>query len=469
MYKKIMLILMVVIMATASSCTYRRSVPPNETPTPQQQQQQQQPAPSSEAPREDKLAKTDRENIEENINGFDLEDDLRITENTHDGEESGISSLSQEQKEQVLENIGEKSTNTVLHQYDTFLPETITDAVQYLAYNLSFDYFLITTEDGAEVRESPLPEAAVIAQVESLDKVSLLQRAEGEEIEGSNIWYRVALENDNQVAEGYLHSTTGTPRTFQFDKMEEAVNQLRQQIAEGELHFISNYKNENGTPPQEGDAAVDEHGYRVYHSAPAYEEANVEAEFRYIPDGMLVRILDETEDFYHIHAPTFDGNYYVPKQYIDPDVTLSQLNHVIVVDRDQQNQASFEVDENGLNLISYTLATTGIPGDFSFETTLGSYKAIAKRERFEYLQSGTQEIAGYAPFAIRFTGGAYIHGVPVAYEEEDGEKIDPGLIEYLHTIGTSPRSNMCVRNFTSHAEFLYNWMDNENGAVIVIE
>jgi len=460
MYRKINLILMVIIIVAVSSGVYRRTVPPGETPAPRQQ---------TDLPREDRLAKSDREAVEENINGFSIEDDLKLTQTTRREEKNRISCLSQQQKTQVLKNIGSKKMNTVLHEYNTTLPQGINDAVQYTQYNFSFDYFLVTAENGADIRENPAPDATVVARVENLDKVSLLQRVEGEEMEGSTLWYRVAFGNGNKTNEGYLHSTAGTPRNFRFDRMQDAVNQLRQQVAQGGLHFISNYKNQNGAPPQKGDAAVDEYGYRFYHSAPAYEQADTDSDFRYIPDGMLVRILDETDELYHVNVPTFGGDYYIPKKYIDPDVTLSQLNHVVVVDRNQQNQASFELGENGLNLVSYTLSTTGFPGDFSFETTLGSYKAIEKKDRFEYLKNDTQEIAGYAPFAVRFTGGAYIHGVPVAYEKQDGERVDPGPIEYLHTIGTFPRSNMCVRNYTSHAEFLYNWMDSQNGAVIVIE
>lgn len=444
------------MVVVSSSC---RRVPPEATPTPRR------PTPSTEQSTEDRLAKSEQETVEENINGFGIEDDLRITRD----EENRISGISQQQKTKMLNQIGPKKTNTVIHEYTTILPDDINDAIEYFEYNISYDYFLITAEDDAKIFEDPKPDATEITTIDYLDKVSLLQRVEGDAYQGSNIWYRVAFENGNQINEGYLPSVVGTPRAFRFGDMQSAITQLREQINQGELHFVSNYKNENGAPPQEGDAAVDQFGYRVYHSAPAYEQANTDSNYRYIPDGMLVRILDETDEFYHVNALTFGANYYIPKQYIDQNVTLSQLNHVVVVDRNQQNQASFKLGENGLSLISYTLSTTGIPGDFSFETTLGSYKAIAKRDRFEYLKSGSQDIAGYAPFAIRFTGGAYIHGVPVAYEEQNGEMVDPGRIEYLHTIGTFPRSNMCVRNFTSHAEFLYNWMDTQNGAVIVIE
>jgi hypothetical protein len=345
----------------------------------------------------------------------------------------------------------------------------INNKLQYTYYNISYDYFLITAANGAELKKDPQTGAAVVCRVNSLDKISLLQQVQGETIAGSNIWYRVACTHNNKTEEGYLHSAAGVPRSFKFSKMLEAVNALKQELAKGELHFVRNYKNQNGAPPAKPEGAVDQYGYRSYHSAPGYVMADTSSDFRYIPDGMLVRILGEVNDFYQVYVPTFGGNYFIPKRYIDPAVKLSHLNHVVVVDRNQQNEAVFTVRDSSLDLVSYVLATTGVAKAGSFETTLGSYKAIEKKERFEYLQKGTSEVAGYAPFAIRFTGGAYIHGVPVDYIEQNGQKVDPGITEYLHTIGTVPRSHMCVRNFTSHAKFLYDWLDLQNSAVIVIE
>jgi hypothetical protein len=440
-----------------------RAVPRTEPPNPGQQR------PVPKQGRVDKLAKTDESYIEENINGFGIEEDLRITEITDREGENRVAGLNQEEKMRLLENIEPKKLNTVLEEYASTLPDAITAALQYHKYNISYDYLLITNEEGATIRENPSPNAEVTAEIEYLDKISLLQRVEGESFGGSNIWFRVACGIRGEVNEGYVHSNSAKPRVFRFERMVEVARDLQELLRQGELHFVSNYKNQNGTPPQRGAAAVDEFGYRVYHSAPAYKQADTNSSYRYVPDGMLVRKIGESGDFYHINIPTFGGNFYIPKQFIEQNRTLSSLNHVIVIDRTQQNQGAFEVVGNNLNMVSYSLSTTGLPGEFSFETTLGIFKAIEKRERFEYLKSGTKDIAGYAPFAIRFTGGAYIHGVPVAYEEENGERVDPGLIEYLHTIGTFPRSNMCVRNFTSHAQFLYNWMDIQNGAVIVME
>ena len=460
MNKKTVYVFIFLLVVLTAGYGYFNFIDTDPKETPDQQAEEQ--------PREDRLPKTELEGVEENIHGFDIEDDVEITEELS-REETDVLALKPPVTREMLEDIDPDQENTVLKEYDSQLPENINGELQYFAYNLSYNYFLITEEDGAEIREGPNPANPLIGQVENLSKVSLLQRVEGEEVAGSNIWYRVAAEDGEEINEGYLHSTAGKPRSFRFERMKEVINVLREEVAAGDLHFISNYKNQNGTPPQEGDAAVDEHDYRVYHSAPAYEEPSTEANYRYAPDGKLVRILNETDDFYHVNIPTFGDNFYIPKQYIDPDVRFNNLNHVLVVDNDQQNQAAFEVVEDGLNLVSYTLSTTGMAGEFSFRTSPGLYKAQEKRDRFQYLKKGEDEIAGYAPYALRFSGGAYVHGIPVSYEEENGERIDPGLTEYIHTIGTFPRSSMCVRNFTSHAEFIYNWMDNQSGAVLVID
>lgn len=448
MYKKITYILISLLVITVAGYAYFINMSPGEE-------------------NKDKLPKTELEGVEENINAYNIEEDLQITHELQRKEK--FLGLNPQQITKLLQVIGPKRKNTVLHQYEPSLPDTINKTLKYLNYNISYDYYLVTAEDGAGIRENPDPATTAVVWAENLDKVSLLQRVDGEGVAGSKIWYRVAVENENNINEGYLHTTTGTTRAFRFKKMEEAINKLKNEVAAGALHFIRNYKNQNGAPPQKGDIAVDAQGYRVYHSAPAYEEASTDANYRYVPDGMLVRILGEKGDFYHVNILTFNKNYYIPKKYIDPVVKLSQLKQVVVVDRVQQNQAAFELVNGGLNLVSYTLSTTGKSGDYSFETSLGSYKVLEKRERFEYLKKGSEDIAGYAPFATRFSGGAYIHGVPVPYQEKNGKKIDPGLKEYIHTIGTFPRSSMCVRNYTSHAEFIYNWINPQYGSVIVID
>jgi hypothetical protein len=121
---------------------------------------------------------------------------------------------------------------------------------------------------------------------------------------------------------------------------------------------------------------------RIYQSAPGYLQADTQAEFRYVPDGMLVRLLDETGEFYRVRVDSFNQELFVPKNYIDVNDALSQLTHAIVVDRNQQNQAAFELSDKEIRMVSYTLATTGLRGQSSFETPLGFYKTMEKKDRF---------------------------------------------------------------------------------------
>lgn len=83
------------------------------------------------------------------------------------------------------------------------------------------------------------------------------------------------------------------------------------------------------------------------------------------------------------------------------------------------------------------------------------------------------EISGFAPYALRFSGGGYIHGVPIDFKLGQNQyNTSPtdskNYEEYLITIGTTPRSHKCVRNFTSHAKFLYDWAEIGSTAVIAI-
>lgn len=476
MLKKTIALFLSILIAFTAACAVRRSEPKeqpskvqNELEKPERKEGREQP--KEQPKREDKLSKSDQEAVEENINGLDLEEDLEITNEAEAGQmiQSRVG-LTPIEVEKMSRQEAVTGSVTVLQEFRTKVPDEIQVDLQYDKYPLSYDYLLVTAEGKVDILDKPLKSASAVCQGMNGEKLTLHQKVSGEAIGDSNIWYKVSCKDNGEVKTGYIHSSNGVPRKFQFDKMLEAVRKLEREVKAGDLNFISNYKNANGAPPSKGDRATDEYGYRIYQSAPGYEKADTGSDFRYLPDGILLRILDESGDFYRVKVPSFEGEYYVPKKYIDPEDTLDTLSHVIVVDRSQQNQATFELSPQGdVRMISYTLATTGLQGDLSFATPLGYYKAIEKKERFQYLKDGSSEIAGYAPWAIRFTGGAYVHGVPVAYEEEDGKQVDPGPIEYLHTIGTFPRSHMCVRNYTSHAQFLYDWMDPKVGAVIVIE
>ncbi len=160
----------------------------------------------------------------------------------------------------------------------------------------------------------------------------------------------------------------------------------------------------------------------------------------------------------------------------DNKIDISQMVNVDVMEcaADGLNEgampAAFPGGRAEWKIVSYSLATTGKSGKYHQPTPLGYYYAIEKKPRFYYLKDGTNDIEGYAPYAIRFTAGAYVHGVAVPYEyTDDGVRVDPGIREFSNSIGTVPLSHKCVRNYTSHAKFLYDWYEHGKTIVIVIE
>ncbi|KKH61988.1 hypothetical protein DU75_06875, partial [Methanosarcina mazei] len=228
------------------------------------------------------------------------------------------------------------------------------------------------------------------------------------------------------------------------DDMAQSITRLENKLIDRKYGYISNYKDRNGSPPLKDGKAIDEYGIQAYQSAPAYPSLEDMSNFRYFPDGMIVFIHDEQDEYFKVETLSYEGEYWIPKKYISFDDNLDGLEKVVVIDKSNQNQGVFEKIDNKWTLISYTLATTGATEQNKFETPTGYFKVLQIRDKFYYLSDKTGELAGYAPYGTRFTAGAYIHGVPIDYIKKDGENIDPGMEEYLFTIGTTPRSHKCV-------------------------
>lgn len=409
------------------------------------------------------------EDIETNINGDELTEDKQLTE---DAENKKVteSDVIVDSKEIESEKDNMDYTEFVLKTFESKVPEEVLTDIKYDKYQVPTDYLLILSE-GVNIREKPSISAKIIGNAHYFEKVNLISEVQGEYLDKykTDKWYKVAWKSEDKIWDGYILSKLAEPRVFQFDKMYESVKKAKSEIDANTSAYITNYKNRMGIAPLYNGSTKDKFGIQRHQSAPVYYEANVGSEFRYFSDGTIVSVLAETESFYKVRALSFEGEYYVPKKYVSFRETLEVLTKVIVVDRKNQNEGVFELIDGKWNLISYVYATTGEKARYKLPTDLGYFMVIEKVSRFLYLSDKTKQIAGYAPYGIRFNGGAYIHGIPVDYVYKNGKRIDPGMQEYLYTIGTVPRSHKCVRNYTSHAKFLYDWIETGKSIVIVIE
>jgi hypothetical protein len=341
----------------------------------------------------------------------------------------------------------------------------------YKKYLMPIDYVLMI-KDKVKIYNKPNTKANIIGEAYTYEKLKVIAEVTGEFIKevNSDRWYYVTWANkDGEPFYGFIPLGVGELRSFRFDKMVELVKELEKQLNSYQYGYVSNYKDKNGSPPLINNKGIDKYGIQAYQSAPLYTNLNNKEEFRYIPDGMMVFITDEVKGYYKVRIMDYEGEYWIPKRYVSLDNNLDILSKAVVVDITNQNQGVFEKRGTNWTMVSYGLATTGTEGKASYVTPVGKFKVLEKKDRFYYSNENSKDIAGYAPYGIRFAQGAYIHGVPVEYVKQDGKNIDPGMKEFLFTIGTFPRSHKCVRNYTSHAKFLYDWLDVNDSAVIVFK
>lgn len=260
----------------------------------------------------------------------------------------------------------------------------------------------------------------------------------------------------------YVNSKKDTiERTFQWNKIKERLAYL-ENIRRDTCCWavLQNYKNRNGESPPVRDFVRDEYtllsdtfGVARYQSVALYTLADSVTPVRYGRDGTPVRLLspeaDSASSFYRIFPAGIGGEWLVKKKYVMPLGDTLRFDHVIIVDVSNQSIATLQNVEKEWLVRSMNPATTGVHRPpYARETPVGIFLLQEKKRKMVYLKDGSTETGGFAPYASRFTNGAHIHGIPSVYP-------NTREIEYSRSLGTTPRSHMCVRTATSHARFIY--------------
>ncbi|MCC8171282.1 MAG: L,D-transpeptidase [Parabacteroides sp.] len=285
------------------------------------------------------------------------------------------------------------------------------------------------------------------------------------------ILIRKALLYDKHTLDD-TYAYKDTTRRFQWDKIKAGlatVEKIRNLHAQWGI--LQNYRNRNGEAPLVRNFRRDSYkrvadtlGVERYQSVPLYLTTDTGVPELYGHDGSLVKYLgkpDTASRFAEIETVYTRGTWKVPDKYLRLIDDTVSFNKVIFVDRVNQNIATLEKSDTAWLVRSMNPATTGVHRPpYAQETPLGIFVIQEKKPRMIYLVDGSTATGGFAPYASRFSNGGYIHGVPVNAPRT-------GLIEFSPTLGTTPRSHMCVRNATSHAKFIYDWAP-VNGALVFV-
>lgn len=263
-----------------------------------------------------------------------------------------------------------------------------------------------------------------------------------------------------------------TTRYFQWEKIKSQIVTIENAMTDGgNWAILSNYRNMNKEAPTVADfvrneygRVSDQFGVERYQSAPLYSADGDTTLVRYGRDGWIVKLPDnDTSEMVRVKGVSFEGEFLVPNRYLQRWGDTIRFNKVVAVDITNQNISTLEKAGDTWQICSMTHATTGVhKPPYAHETPTGIFAVQEKKEKMFYVKDGTSEIAGFAPYASRFTNGGYVHGIPTQYPNK-------GIIEYSQTLGTIPRSHMCVRNASSHSQFVFDWAAVKESAVIVID
>ena len=284
----------------------------------------------------------------------------------------------------------------------------------------------------------------------------------------------VVIEKDLLYDKHTLEDTypyKDTVRVFQWDKIRNfliLVDSIQEKPATWGI--LQNRKNKNGeaplTSPFHRDTyklVVDTFGTARYEGIPLFDVSDSITPVRYALDGTLVKVKRDSTKFINSSTVYFEGNWIIPSKYIKFIEDTVVFKKVICVDRKNQNAATLEKVGSKWLIRSMNPVTTGLHRPpVMKETPLGIFVIQEKKRKMIYLTDDQKDYGGFAPYASRFCNGGYLHGVPVNSPRTTE-------VEFSSTLGTTPRSHMCVRNATSHAQFIYNWAPVSESLVFVLE
>ena len=347
-------------------------------------------------------------------------------------------------------------SKTVKQKYENIIPMSVhVNIMNNEAEPEYLNYVFIKSVD-APIRQDSSIYSKEIVRFPFNTKLKVLEKVES----NGNEWYKVELKdrNGNKVI-GYISAMLVTLRQFRFEEMNSRVHKLSEflQTESGkgrELVSINTYVPNPSN--QNMNRAKDKYGV----SADQNARATYNGEVIHIPDRSLMSVESVSGNDVFVNALSIkEKPLKVSKNVITryPAVNAN-FRKAIVIDLENENQGIFQKNPDGRwELISYTLNKTGMESTLGFETPRGYFIVPVLKYEMGY-RDEYNNAAGMAKYAIRFSGGGYIHGTPINFEENINR--DFFLREKDGTLGTVEGTRKCIRNMESHIKFLFDWVTN---------
>lgn len=379
--------------------------------------------------------------------------------------------------EKVVETKVETPVNTdnytVLEEYNNKKPDNMTFNLKYDKNSpKDLDNFVFVKSD-VKIRKKPNYQAEIITTKKFSDKIKVLKKLDKRSVNSEYDWYEVELE-DKTI--GYVYADGVIKREFNWNKMSSRIEKSNEFLNKAfkenqEIYVIDQYvalSKDTNTPK-------DKFGNRENQSIRAYTAPNSK-EYINIPDRSIIKILGEDSGFIKVETLAYGGPYYISssnKAKLKKSNLTSEINQFIIVDSESENEAVIEKTNGKWNVISYSFVTTGKDnGSSSYTTPYGDFLVAFSKPVMIYTRNAKANenvdeskkvagrtdvvIDGEALYAVRFSGGGYLHGIPAAY----GANREARKAATAKKIGTYKESHKCVRHYDDQIKFIYDWLGN---------
>lgn len=371
----------------------------------------------------------------------------------------------------VNENINGLLENETrdIEVFDTYRPEELKFELKYDKNAPKFDDFIFIKKT-TDVSSTPSLTSEVIETVKYPQKVKTTSIVKSNV---SGYWYEVMLDDGKK---GYVPvSENVEKRNFQWSTMTDKIDIVNDFIAETlerkeKLYTVSAYA------PLSRDyyGEKDKFNNRPNQSVKGFLGIDSK-EYINIPDRTIFRIIAEKDGFYEIETPFYGGPYYIkanPNTITEETELKDIIKHFIVIDPDSQAEVIIEKTGDSWNVVTYSFVTTGKDNGYSsYETPHGAFLVAYSKPVMQYtrnrkkdetevanhLKVGSRDdlvISGEALYAVRFSGGGYLHGIPATYGGGTAAK----KAYTGQKIGTYKESHKCVRHYDDQIKYIYDWL-----------
>ena len=264
-------------------------------------------------------------------------------------------------------------------------------------------------------------------------------------------------------------------RGFYWDKMISKIEIVNDFItkatkANEQLYIVTEYAPLSRDKPSK----KDKFGNKNNQSIIGYTNSKKEGEIINIPDQTIFRIIGEENNMLKIETPFYGGPYFIEKKedtYKKIENIKDEVNKFVAIDPISQTEVLFQrnPETEKYEVVTYSYVTTGKDGWGSYETPHGAFLIAFTRPYMTFTRHAREgdktlpgrsdlTIGGSAKYAVRFSGGGYMHGIPVGLNFK-GSTLSTGTAQ---KIGTYKDSHKCVRHFDDQIEFIVKWINADS-------